>query len=204
MRTVHVFLSLSFFLSFFLSFSPSCKYCRTVYVLDRTFESLGGSSKMAGSAVRTCDDDDFEDARHARKCTKADENSKVPRVASGRVASRRVAPRHSALRSVFCISCRVSRCVLAHRTWRVATSHCAPGERGAAAPLHPSKPPPSRPVCHPCRDDDAPPPPPAARYYRLPPRGCGASAYSHTTDPARPCSIYLPVPESERDDDGLT
>lgn len=125
-------------------------------------------------------------------------------VASRRVTSRRVAFRYVTLRCVFPISCRVSRCVLAHRTWRVATSHCAPGERGAAAPLRPSKPPPGRPVCHPCRGDDAPPPPPAARYYRLPPRGCGASAYSHTTDPARSCSIYLPVPEPERDDDGLT
>lgn len=137
----------------------------------------------------------------------ADEKSKVPEVTSGRVAPRHVASRRVAFRSVplrcvFRISCRVSRCVLAHRTWRVATSHCAPGERGAAAPLHPSKPPPGRPVCHPCRGNDAPPPPPAARYYRLPPRGCGASAYSHTTDPARPCSIYLPVPE--RDDDWLT
>lgn len=39
------------------------------------------------------------------------------------------------------------RCILAHRTWRVATSHCASGERGAATPppLFPSKPLPGRP-----------------------------------------------------------
>lgn len=47
------------------------------------------------------------------------------------------------------LRCRVFPiCVLAHRTWRLATSHCAPGERGAATPpppLFPSKPPPGRP-----------------------------------------------------------
>jgi hypothetical protein len=41
-------------------------------------------------------------------------------------------------RSAFSVSRDVCpRCVLAHRTWCVATSHCAPGERSAAAPLSP-------------------------------------------------------------------
>lgn len=52
------------------------------------------------TARRDDDDDDSEDARHARKCTRADEKSKVPGVASGRVAPRHFAPRRVALRSV--------------------------------------------------------------------------------------------------------
>lgn len=84
-----------------------------------------------------------------------------------RVAERTTTTRHRCVTLCCAFSLylvrRVSpRCVLAHRTWCVATSHCAPGERGAAAPLlsTAARPPPVLPLS---RRRCASLPPPAAR-----------------------------------------
>lgn len=171
-------------------------YSRSHLGITRSAYRRWQAASRHGTMTRR--DDESVDARDTRECMKVREETEVqsPRVTSG-FASRRVTSR----RVAFSVSRAVYfRYVLAHRTWRVATSHCAPGERGAATPSPPFPFQATRPPsCNPLSGgDDAPPLPPAARTIAcLPPRGCGASAYSHMTDPARPCSIYLPAGTGE-------